>query len=117
MRRHSPISHPIFEVRGWPDPGNKADIRYALAWDPPPGELKTYPNLEVIFSLGAGVEHILRDPDLPALPIVRLVEPNLTMRMTEYVVLHVLLHHRRVLDYQEQQRRSLVAGACAARRR
>jgi len=94
------------DVRCWPDAGDKGDFRYALAWDPPPGELKAYPNLEVIFSLGAGVEHILRDPDLPDLPIVRLVEPNLTMRMTEYVVLHVLQHHRRMLDYQEQQRRS-----------
>jgi len=97
---------PDLDVRCWPDHGPKPDIRYALAWDPPPGELKTYPNLAVIFSSGAGVEHILRDPDLPPLPIVRLVEPNLTMRMTEYVVLHVLLHHRRMLDYQDQQRRS-----------
>jgi len=97
---------PDLDVRCWPETGNKADIRYALAWNPPPGQLKTYPNLEVIFSSGAGVEHILRDPELPALPIVRLVEPNLTMRMTEYVVLHVLLHHRRMLDYQDQQRRS-----------
>ena len=95
---------PDLDVRCWPDHGPKANIRYALVWDPPPGELKSYPNLEVIFSSGAGVEHILRDPDLPALPIVRLVEPNLTMRMTEYVVLHVLLHHRRILDYQNQQR-------------
>jgi glyoxylate/hydroxypyruvate reductase A len=95
---------PDLEVRCWPEHGPKADIRYALVWDPPPGELKTYPNLQVIFSSGAGVEHILSDPDLPALPIVRLVEPNLTMRMTEYVVLHVLLHHRRILDYQNQQR-------------
>jgi glyoxylate/hydroxypyruvate reductase A len=97
---------PDLDMRCWPNHGSKTDIRYVLAWNPPPGELKTYPNLEVIFSSGAGVEHILRDPDLPSLPIVRLVEPNLTMRMTEYVVLQVLLHHRQVLDYQDHQRRS-----------
>jgi glyoxylate/hydroxypyruvate reductase len=35
---------------------------------------------------------------------VRIVDPDLTMRMTEYVVLHVLLHHRRQRLYDAQQR-------------
>jgi glyoxylate/hydroxypyruvate reductase A len=44
------------------------------------------------------------DSRLPDVPIVRIVDPNLTMRMTEYVVLHVLLHHRRMNLYGMQQR-------------
>ncbi len=95
---------PGADIRLWPDHGEKEDIRYALAWNPPEGELATYPNLEVIFSAGAGVEHLLEDPALPDLPIVRLVDANLTMRMSEYVTLHVLLHHRRMLEYGAQQR-------------
>jgi len=62
------------------------------------------PQLKAIFSLGAGVDHILSDPDLPDVPVVRIVDPDLTMRMTEYVVLHVLLHHRRHRLYDRQQR-------------
>jgi glyoxylate/hydroxypyruvate reductase len=49
------------------------------------------PRLKAIFSLGAGVDHVFADPDLPDVPDVRIVDPDLTMRMTEYVVLHVLM--------------------------
>jgi glyoxylate/hydroxypyruvate reductase A len=97
---------PERDIRLWPEHGAKTDAHYALAWNPPAGELAEYENLRVIFSAGAGVEHLLGDPTLPDLPIVRLVDDNLTMRMGEYVVLHVLLHHRRMLEYQEQQRAS-----------
>ena len=69
-------------------------VRYGVGWHPQPGLFATCPNLEVIFSLGAGVDHILKDPDLPSVPVVRIVDPNLTMRMTEWVTLQVLSHHR-----------------------
>ncbi|HSK40232.1 MAG TPA: glyoxylate/hydroxypyruvate reductase A, partial [Arenibaculum sp.] len=62
---------PDLDVRVWPDMGDPADIRYALVWKPPPGVLRTLPRLEVIFSLGAGVDALLHDPELPDLPLVR----------------------------------------------
>ena len=62
------------------------------------------PRLKAIFSLGAGVDHVFADPELPDVPVVRIVDPDLTMRMTEYVVLHVLMHHRRHRLYDSQQR-------------
>ena len=66
--------------------------------------LAAFPNLKAIFSLGAGVDDLLADPELPDVPMVRIVDPDLTMRMTEYVVLHVLMHHRRQRLYDTQQR-------------
>ena len=67
--------------------------------------LASLPNLKVILSLGAGVDHVLCDPDLPrGVPIVRLVDPYLTDAMSEYVVLQVLRLHRQDLDYGAQQR-------------
>ena len=78
-------------------------VRYALVWKPEPGYLKTFPKLEVIFSPGAGVDHLTNDPNLPDLPIVRIVDPDLTGRMTEWVVLNVLLHHRRYAHYAAAQ--------------
>jgi glyoxylate/hydroxypyruvate reductase len=99
---------PARDVRSWPDRvGEKADVAYACTWKAPPGLLSQFPNLKAIFSLGAGVDHLLRDPALPAVPVVRIVDPDLTMRMTEYVVLHVLMHHRRVRLYDQQQRQRL----------
>jgi glyoxylate/hydroxypyruvate reductase A len=67
--------------------------------------LASLPNLKLILSLGAGVDHVLSDPQLPRhLPLVRLVDPYLSDAMGEYVALQVLRLHRRDLDYQEQQR-------------
>ncbi len=96
---------PDIDVRIWPDAGRIEDIRYALAWGPPLGALKTVPNLQLIVSVGAGVDHLFKDPDLPRVPIVRYVDPDLTGRMTEYVALHVLWHQRRMCEFQEQQSR------------
>ena len=87
------------------DDYDPAEIRYACVWKPPAGMLAGFANLDVIFSLGAGVDHVLADPDLPDLPLVRIVDPDLTARMSEYVMLHVLRHHRRQPLYEEQQRR------------
>lgn len=97
---------PGLDVRCWPDIGPREDISYALVWKPEPGLLKSLPNLKAIFSLGAGADHILEDPGLPDVPIVRFVDPDLTQRICEYVVLHVLFHHRRMPDYLAQQARN-----------
>ena len=96
---------PGLEFRAWPEVGEVAEIDYALVWKPPHGDLARYPNLRLVISLGAGVDHLFDDPDLPAeVPICRVVDRMLTMRMTEYVVLHVLRHHRQQRAYDAQQR-------------
>ena len=92
------------DVRVWPEIGNPTEIDYALVWRPEPGFLASLPNLKLILSLGAGVDHLLGDPLLPRhLPIVRLVDPHMTHAMSEYVVLQVLRLHRRDLEYRTQQ--------------
>jgi glyoxylate/hydroxypyruvate reductase len=93
-------------VRVWPESlGRVEDIEYAAAWLPPANVLKGLPNLKVIYSLGAGVDAILKDPTLPGnIPIVRVNDDDLTKRMTEYVVLHVLLHHRQQRRIDENQK-------------
>jgi glyoxylate/hydroxypyruvate reductase A len=71
-----------------------ADVHYAAVWKPVPGELAGFPNLRVIFNLGAGVDALMADSSLPNVPLVRVAVSDLTDRMAEYVVLHVLMHHR-----------------------
>jgi glyoxylate/hydroxypyruvate reductase A len=95
------------DLRVWPDSGPVEEIDYILAWQHPRGELKRYPRLKAIFSLGAGVDKLLRDPDLPpGVPIIRLVDRALTAGMTEYVLLHVLRYHRRMPELEQLQRRA-----------
>jgi glyoxylate/hydroxypyruvate reductase len=81
-----------------------AEVHYAAVWKPHPGELAAFPNLRVIFNLGAGVDALMADKSLPDVPLVRVAVNDLTERMTEYVVLHVLMHHRQELYLRESQR-------------
>ncbi|HXO70834.1 MAG TPA: NAD(P)-dependent oxidoreductase, partial [Bradyrhizobium sp.] len=81
-----------------------AEVRYAAVWKPRAGDLAGFPNLRVIFNLGAGVDALIADASLPKLPIVRVAVDDLTRRMTEYVVLHVLAHHRQEIYLRASQR-------------
>jgi glyoxylate/hydroxypyruvate reductase len=84
-----------------------ASVHYAMTWYHPPGSLTAYPNLKAIFSMGAGVDHLLRDPNLPPVPISRVVDSDLTNRMSEYVVLHALSIMRQTRRYRDQQTQML----------
>ncbi len=83
---------------------NPNDIEVAFVANPPQGILATLPNLELIQSLWAGVDALLRDVTLPKhVPLARLVDPELTQAMIESVVTHVLMLHRQIPAYQKQQ--------------
>ena len=103
---------PNLDIRSWPDNlGRSEDISYAAAWLPPPDVLGNLKNLKVIFSLGAGVDAILSDPTLPKnIPVVRVNDPDLTNRMSEYIVMHVLLHHRQQRRIDANQRAKIWDG-------
>ena len=83
--------------------GDRAAVRFAVSWRHGAGALAGLPNLQATFSLGAGVDHLFLDPLLPDAPIVRVVDPDLRDRMSEWVVMHTLLHHRQQRVYDRQQ--------------
>jgi glyoxylate/hydroxypyruvate reductase A len=86
---------PEFEVRDFDDPGDPTAVEYAVVWAPPAGGIARFPNMKAVVSVGAGVDHVLRDPELPKhLPILRTTGPDMIQRLREYVALHVLTHHR-----------------------
>ncbi len=96
--------HEIIEYEGELSDEQRACIRYAAVWAPEVGLLASLPNLEVIFSSGAGVDHVFADPQLPDQPLVRFVDPDLTGRMVEWVVLQCLMHLRQQRRYNANQR-------------
>ncbi len=94
---------PQREVRVFPDVEPRADIEYALVYGPPPGLLASLPNLKAIFSLWAGIDHMASDPDLPPVPVIRMVESSMTATMTIHVVQQVLNLHTQAAVYRAQQ--------------
>ncbi|SNS17905.1 MULTISPECIES: glyoxylate/hydroxypyruvate reductase A [unclassified Azospirillum] len=94
---------PEIDFRHWPDTGNPADIRYLAAWTVTPDLLASLPNLEVLFSTGAGVDQL----DLTQVPdhiqVVRMVEPGITEGMVEYASFATLALHRHMLHYRKAQ--------------
>jgi glyoxylate/hydroxypyruvate reductase A len=84
--------------------GDPAEVHYAAVWKPAAGELAAFTNLRVIFNLGAGVDALMADQSLPKVPLVRVAVGDLTRRMTEYVTLHVLMHHRQEPYLRASQR-------------
>jgi glyoxylate/hydroxypyruvate reductase A len=83
---------------------DRSSVRYVATWGPKPGSLSGLPNLEAIFSLGAGVDHLMSYPDLPDVPIVRVAQDDLTYRMSEYMVLHCLMYLRDQRRFDEDQK-------------
>ena len=96
---------PALDFRVHPEIGDPGEIEIAVMWKPPHGLLASLPNLKLIVSLGAGVDHLLDDPSLPRhVPIMRLVDPHMVAAMSEYVLTQVLRLHRQDLTYLAQQR-------------
>ena len=89
------------------EPFDRRAVHYVACWKHPEGSLAGLPNLSVIFSLGAGVDFLFADERLPPVPIARVVDPDLTTRMSEYVVLHCLSILRQQRRYERQQREKL----------
>lgn len=91
----------------WPgDQGvDKTSIDYVLAWKPAPGVIKQFPNIKAILSLGAGIDGITCDPELPTeKPIVRLVDNSLSQGMTQFAVYWTIHFHRDLDKYQNFER-------------
>ncbi len=85
------------------EPFDRRAVHYVASWKHPEGSLAGLPNLAAVFSLGAGVDHLFADSRLPDVPIARVVDPDLTTRMSEYIVLHCLMILRQQRRYDAQQ--------------
>lgn len=78
---------------------------YAVVLYHPYGSLARLPRLQAILSIAAGVDHLINDPALPNVPIYRQTDTSLQQTMVEYAMMAVLMQHRDMPDYIEQQQR------------
>ena len=80
------------------------EVVCAMVWKQPKGALKPFVNLKLIFSMGAGVDHVLADETIPKhLPICRVVDPQMAFSMSNYVLMALLNHHRSWYEFQAAQ--------------
>lgn len=87
-----------------PDSNNPEDIKMAVVWKHKPEWLYRYPNLQVVSSMGAGVDHIIADEKLPQdWKIVRIVDPHLTQSMSNYLLAGVLNYHKKLWELKGKQ--------------
>ena len=99
-------SMPELDVLVDPDFNNSAEIEYALISEPLADLCERCMNIKLIFSLAAGVNQLLQAGVLPAgMSVVRLVDPALTVGMSEYLLYQVLRYHRHMPQYEQQQQR------------
>lgn len=92
------------EVRVWPEIGNEEEIDVVIVWNHPEGSLKKFRNLKLISSMGAGIDHILKDKQLPEnVSITRIVGEALTISMSRYIIMAVLHYQRKFSKYLQDK--------------
>jgi len=97
---------PELEVLMYGEPGaDQAEI--AACWNPPHGALAKMPNLKLIHAIAAGVDNILADPELPSLPVCRVVDPSHARGMGEFVTWSVLFYYRQLDLAMANQRKGV----------
>ena len=79
-------------------------VRHLITWTVP-ADLSRYPNLEILFSLGAGVDQFASARLPPGVLLVRTIEDGIVRMMEEYVTMGVLLLHRGLPRYLAQAAR------------
>ena len=76
------------------------DIECAIIWNLPDNIFKKLSRLKVIFSLGAGVDHILKLPSYKDTPIFRIKDTNMSKRMFNHILSQVLYYQLKLKKFE-----------------
>ena len=91
---------PHLDLEVYPEVKNPEKVEFALSWKHPHGIFRKFPNLKVIASMGAGIDHIISDNDIPEhIRITRVVDEQLTKDMSVFVLALVLEHLRNLAQH------------------
>lgn len=97
---------PNIDIEVWPAVEKPERVQFAVAWNHPKHLFDKFPNLRVISSMGAGVDHLMSDDSIPSgITFTRLVGPSLSEQMCDYVLTSVLNILRKTEIYYQQQKR------------
>ncbi|MGM0586843.1 MAG: 2-hydroxyacid dehydrogenase [Bacteroidota bacterium] len=103
---HSALETELGEslIQVWPHLHNQESVKLAVSWDHPTGIWQQFPNLEAVLSLGAGADHLIADPTIPAsIQLGRVVTPSLKQQMAEFVLMHLLWIQRKMEHFRRRE--------------
>lgn len=98
---------PATDIEVWPQITDPSAVEFAVVWKQPHGSLANLPGLKAVQCFGAGVDAILADATLPALPIARIVDATLTETMVRYLDGVVSYYRLRLDVFSAQQQQKL----------
>lgn len=101
-RQYIQDKHPGTRVEIYPDISDPASVEYVICWKPEAGAIAEYPNLKVIQSAGAGVDHIDHVPH--GVTLCRIVDHKLSHDMYEFVLMVMLADMKNMNIYRDEQR-------------
>ena len=87
------------------------DVKYAIIWNLPDETLVKLKNLKIIFSMGAGIDHILKLKNYNRkIPIIRIKDPKMGERIANYSLAQILNYQLNFKIFQNSQNKKYWSG-------
>ena len=97
---------PDVEFRLWPDHGDLNEVTGIVVWKVDTELLAQLPNLQVIFTVSAGIDQIPLDCIPESVQLIRMIDHDLEQQLTEYSCATALSIYRGFHLYREAQAQS-----------
>lgn len=93
------------KVEIYPSVKDKSAIDFIICWKPKKNLFKEFPNVKIIQSVGASIDHITNSQEIDqSVIITRIIDNQLSNDMWEYLLSIVLSQIKNLSFYQKQQK-------------
>ncbi len=93
------------------DHNKLCDVKYAIIWNLPNEVFSKLTNLKIIFSMGAGIDHILKSKNYNRkIPIIRIKDPEMGKRIANYSLAQILNYQLNFKTFQNSQTKRYWSG-------
>ncbi len=94
---------PDTKIEVYPEIENYDEVEFLVTWRPYVDYVNDFPNLKVVQSVGAGIDHLLHTAIPNEIQITRIVDPTLKQDMFEHVLSCIMTEMKNLLPYYKKQ--------------
>lgn len=94
---------PTKNIEVYPHVEDSSKVEFLITWKPHEGYVHEFPNLKVVQSVGAGIDHLLHTPIGENVQITRIVDPALKQDMFEFILSNILASMKNLHFYVREQ--------------